>query len=190
MYFHRASCVIQLPTKPGVFTVKSAFVFILFGAHVFSPHMSKKQSNNWEQICIWWWSTHPLWKSKMCRYFTILALRLFPPWYPRWKELSNLSSRIFFKVTFHWIDSFGRKVTCHCDIDEQWYVYRIYVEWMAKTTAKCLNTMPWKVSLKLSIQSLSIRRAITVCQTLIDQVQKLKYWARLFYQGAWRLPSL
>lgn len=137
-------------------------------------HMSKKQSNNWEQICIWWWSTHPLWKSKMCRYFTILAPQTLSPMISTLKKSFLIYLQGYFSK-WHFIEltHSGGKVTCHL----LWVLMKtvVCIELCRvngkNNNKKCSNTMPWKVSLKLSIQSLSIRRAITVCQTLIDQAE-------------------
>lgn len=171
---------------------KEQRLYLFYLVHTCSMHMSKKQSNNWEQICIWWWSTHPFGKARCAGISQYWLLRLFPPWYPRWKRLSNLSSRIFFQSDIsHWIDSFGREsdMPLVVSIDEDSGMYGGMWVNGKNNNKKCSNTMPWKVSLKLSIQSLSIRRAITVCQTLIDQAETPST-EPIVLSRAWRMPSL
>lgn len=87
---------------PGVFTIKSTFVIILFGAHVFYAHVKKTEQPLRADLHLVMIHSPPPTESKMCRYFTILAPQtLSPRDIHIEKERSNLSSRIFFKVTFH-----------------------------------------------------------------------------------------
>lgn len=135
--------------------------------HTCSMHMSKKPSNHWEPICIWWWSTHlPLRKARCAGISQYWPLRLFPPVISTLKKSVLIYLQGYFSK-WHFIElihSEGR-VTCHLLMKTL-----VCIE-LCRVNGKKKKKMPWKVCLKLPIQSLSIRRDITVCQTLIGQAE-------------------
>ena len=101
MYFLGHHVPFQLPTKPGVLTVKSTFVFILFGAHVFYAYVKKTEQQLRADLHLVMIHSPTLEKQDVQVFHNIGSSDSFPHDIHIEKELSNLSSRIFFKVTFH-----------------------------------------------------------------------------------------